>query len=138
MNLGQQSQNLPETATQFSTRLLAVHPAKPALGPRDGVHESYRNPDHGASRVLAAGPPLQGRAHVAAIRVQPFRPQILPKVIIIPEALLVVVRLFLVTELAITPEPVIIGLAGEPQLLAHIPLGHVNPPIRSVEFTFQP
>jgi 23S rRNA (guanine745-N1)-methyltransferase len=138
VNLGQQSQELPEAAPQFSTRLLAVHLAKPALGPRDGVHEGYRNPDHGASRVLAAGPPLQGRAHVAAIRVQPFRPQIRPKVIIIPEALLVIVRPFLVTEFAITPEPVIIGPVGEPEFLAHIPLGHVNPPIRSVEFTFQP
>jgi hypothetical protein len=70
--------------------------------------------------------------------VQPFRPQIRPKVIIILKVLLVVVQLFLVTELAITPEPVIIGPVGEPELLAHIPFGHVNPPIRSVEFTFQP
>lgn len=130
VNLGQQPQQLPKATPQLSARLLAVHPAKPALGPRDGVHEGYRNPDHGASRVLAAGSPLQGRTHVSAIWVQPFRPQIRPTVIG-SEVLLVVVQLFPITELPTPPEPVIIGLVGESELLAHIPFGHVNPPIRS-------
>jgi 23S rRNA (guanine745-N1)-methyltransferase len=141
VNLGQQPQDPEEAASQFGTRLLAVHPAEPALGPGNGVRESHRDLDHRASRVLAAGLPVQGGAHVAAIRVQPFRPQV-PETIA-PEILLIAVPLLLVTELvtpelAVIPALIVIRPGGEPKLLTHIPFGHVKPPIMLVEFTFQP